>query len=74
MLFQRPFGHYTQPITLTRNAGGVEFTHTGSRVGGAGSIFESAGTLTSQGGVDKLPWRHLLPDEAVAKLRGPAEL
>lgn len=74
VLFKRPFGHYTETITLTGDALGVKLTHTGSRVGGAGPTFETAGTLAGQGAVDKLPWLHLLPDEAVARLRGRAEL
>jgi len=71
VLFERPFGHYTEAIRLTRDAMGVKFTHTGTRVGGA-TTFESAGSVSGAGAVDRLPWRHLLPDEAVAKLRGAA--
>jgi len=72
ILFQRPFGHYTERITLTRDARGVKFSHRGTRLGGGGNTFRSAGTMAGAGAVDRLPWRHLLPDEAVAKLRGVA--
>lgn len=69
VLFERPFGHYTETIRLTRDAAGVKFVHSGTRTGGA-PTFEKAGTIAGEGAVDKLPWRHLLPNEAVAKLGG----
>jgi len=71
VLFERPFGHYTQTITLTRDAKGVAFRHTGTRAGGA-PTFEDAGTIAGADAVDRLPWRHLLPDAAIAHLQGGA--
>ncbi|MBM4039689.1 MAG: hypothetical protein FJ290_14365 [Planctomycetes bacterium] len=69
VLFERPFGHYTETIRLTGDAAEVKFTHSGTRQGG-GPTFQNAGTVAGKGAVDKLPWRHLLTDEAAAKLGG----
>ncbi|HUT36250.1 MAG TPA: hypothetical protein VNE39_22370 [Planctomycetota bacterium] len=72
ILFERPLGHYAETIRLTRDAMGVKYEHKGRRAGAGVNTFESAGTVSGEGAVDRLPWRHLLPDEAVAKLRGVA--
>ena len=72
MVFDHAFGDWDQEITLTRDAMGVKMTSKGNRVGPGNATFQSSSSVSGANAVDKLPWRHLLPDAAVAKLCGAA--
>ncbi len=72
VLFDRAFGDCEQTILLSRDPMGVKVEVKGRRLGPGGAPFESAATVSGAGAVDRLPWRHLLPEESVAKLRGVA--
>jgi len=74
VLFERRLGDYEQAVTLVKEGMGVKYDIRGRRRVGLGTgTFQSSSTVSGDGAVNRLPWRHLLTDEAIAKLRGVAQ-
>ena len=72
MVFDHAFGDWDQDITLTRDAIGLKTKSSGRRIGPGNATFQSSSSVSGANAAEKLPWRHLLPDAAVAKLCGAA--
>lgn len=73
MAFRPGLGDHYQVILVSRDGMGLKFEQRGRGVGPGTATFESAGTVSGANALDRLRWRHLLTDEAIAKLRGVAQ-
>jgi len=73
LLFEHSFGDYAQSVTLATDAMGIKYTHKGRRAGLGVATFDSAGTVSGEGALNRLRWRHILTEEAAAKLRRAAQ-